>query len=91
MGTDLSTIVHVDESGQPLRPYKDELSAHPYFISLQDIDFGLHFSGNNHIHPRLNTCSPTTSGDQCPLVITLLLLTYVPELTTWLPRLALGK
>jgi TRAP-type C4-dicarboxylate transport system permease large subunit len=26
-----------------------------------------------------------------PLVITLLLLTYVPELTTWLPRLALGK
>jgi hypothetical protein len=72
MGTDLSTMVHVDESGQPLRSYKDELSAHPYFISLQDNDFGPHFFGNNPIHPRLNTCSPTTSGDQCPLVITLL-------------------
>ncbi len=72
MGTDLSTVVHVDESGQPLRSYKDELSAHPYFISLQDTDFGPHFSGNNPIHPCLNTCSPTTGGDQCPLVITLL-------------------
>ena len=26
-----------------------------------------------------------------PLIVTLLLLTYVPELTTWLPRLALGN
>ena len=26
-----------------------------------------------------------------PLIITLLLLTYVPELTIWLPRLALGN
>ena len=25
-----------------------------------------------------------------PLVITLLLITYVPEITTWIPRLALG-
>jgi tripartite ATP-independent transporter DctM subunit len=26
-----------------------------------------------------------------PLVVTLLLITYVPELTTWIPRLALGR
>jgi tripartite ATP-independent transporter DctM subunit len=26
-----------------------------------------------------------------PLVITLILLTYIPELTTWLPRMALGN
>jgi hypothetical protein len=73
MGTNLSTVVHMDESGQPLRSYKDELSAHPYFISLQDTtDLGPHFSGNNSIHPPLNTCLPTNGGDQCPLVITLL-------------------
>jgi hypothetical protein len=73
MGTNLSTVVHMDESGQPLRSYKDELSAHPYFISLQDTtDFGPHFFGNNFIHPPLNTCLSTNGGDQCPLVITLL-------------------
>jgi hypothetical protein len=70
MGTDLSTMVHVTESGQPLRSYKNDLSAHPYFISLQDTDSGLHFSGNNF--PRLHTCLPNTAGDRCPLVITLL-------------------
>jgi tripartite ATP-independent transporter DctM subunit len=26
-----------------------------------------------------------------PLVVTLLLITYIPELTTWIPRLALGR
>jgi hypothetical protein len=60
MGTDLSTMVHVNESGQPLRSYKNDLSAHPYFISLQDTEFGLHFSGKNS--PRLYTCLPNTAG-----------------------------
>ncbi len=70
MGTDLSTVVHMDDSGQPLRSYKDELSAHPYFISLHDTtDLGPYFSGNNYIHPPLNTCLPTNGGDQCPLVL----------------------
>jgi TRAP-type C4-dicarboxylate transport system permease large subunit len=26
-----------------------------------------------------------------PLAITLLLITYIPEITTWIPRLALGN
>jgi len=26
-----------------------------------------------------------------PLAITLLLITYVPEITTWVPRIALGR
>jgi hypothetical protein len=72
MGTDLSMMVHVNESGQSLRSYKNDLSAHPYFISLQDTDSGLHFSGSNSTHPRLNTCLPNTDGKQCPFVITLL-------------------
>jgi hypothetical protein len=65
--------VHMDESGQPLRSYKDELSAHPYFIFLQDTtDLGPHFLGDNPTHSPSYTCLPTNGGDQCPLVITLL-------------------
>jgi hypothetical protein len=70
MGTDLSTMVHVHDSGQPLRSYKNDMSAHPYFISLRDTESGLHFSDKNF--PSLHTCLPNNAGERCPLVITLL-------------------
>jgi hypothetical protein len=73
MGTNVSTVVHMDESGQPLRPYKDELSAHPYSISIQSTnDRGPHFLGDNSTHLPPYTCLPTNGDNQCPLVITLL-------------------
>jgi hypothetical protein len=73
MGTNVSSVVHMDDSSQPLRSYKNELSAHPYFISLQDTsDRGPHFLGDNSTHLLPYTCLPTNGDDQCPLVITLL-------------------
>jgi hypothetical protein len=69
----MSSVVHMDDSSQPLRPYKDELSAHPYFISRQDTsDREPHFLGDNSAHLLPYTCLPTNGDDQCPLVITLL-------------------
>jgi len=70
MGTDLSTIVHLNKSDQPLRSYKNDLSAHPYFISLQSKESGLHFSSKNSHSP--NTCGSNNATERCPLVITLL-------------------
>ncbi len=69
----MSSVVHMDDSSQPLRPYKDELSAHPYFISHQDTsNRGPHFLGDNSTHLLTYTCLPTNGDDQCPFVITLL-------------------
>jgi hypothetical protein len=73
MGTNVSSVVHMDDSSQTLRSYKDELSAHPYFISLQDTNDRVpHFLGDNSTHLLPYTCLPTSGDDQCPLVITLL-------------------
>jgi hypothetical protein len=73
MGTNVSSVVHMDVSGQPLRSYKDELSTHPHYISLQDTtDNGPHFLGDNSTHLLPYTCLPTNGDDRCPLVITLL-------------------
>jgi hypothetical protein len=73
MGANMSSVVHMDDSSQPLRPYKDELSAHPYFISYQDTsNCGPHFLGDNSTHLLPYTCLPTNGEDQCPFVITLL-------------------
>ncbi len=73
MGTNVSSVVHMDVSGQPLRSYKDELSTHPHYISLQDTtENGPHFLGDNSTHLLPYTCLPTNGDDRCPLVITLL-------------------
>jgi hypothetical protein len=69
----MSSVVHMDISGQPLRSYKDELSTHPHYVSLQDnMENGPHFLGDNSTHLLPYTCLPTNGDARCPLVITLL-------------------
>ena len=73
MGTNMSSVVRMEVSGQPLRPYKNELSTYPHYVSLQDnTENGPHFLGDNSTHLLPYTCLPTNGDVRCPLVITLL-------------------
>jgi hypothetical protein len=65
----MSSILFMDSS-QPLLPYNNDMSAHPYFLSYKNSK--PHFSGENSTHLLPYTCLPRNGENQCPLVITLL-------------------
>jgi hypothetical protein len=72
MGVNMSSIVHMD-SNLPLRPFKNDLSAHPYLLSYKNSnDSEPHFFGENSTHLLPYTCLSTNGDVKCPLVITLL-------------------